>query len=196
MASGARDQSDGDEELKNPVEEWERTDPRPSLCETLGASEDALGVATVEWLMVDAELGRAGDMSLVSSEEEEGEKTSIMVGRWAFHVGEPIWVGLEVVNGSRRVVPGVVGYNVDKLELLLWLELLPRLSWGSLFTDSELSDLEALEEAEERRVWKARCKLRKGDEVGKIGVWRREKFLREVEDVGTGTVDSASGLEY
>ena len=131
-----------------------------------------------------------------SEEEEEGEKNSIILGRWAFHVGEPIWVGLEAGGGSRRVVPGVVGYNVDKLELLLWLELLPRLSWGSLFTDSELSDLEALEEAEERRVWKARCKLRKGDEVGKIGVWRREKFLREVEDAGTGTVDSASGLEY
>lgn len=94
-------------------------------------------------------------MSLGSSEEdEEGEKKSIMLGRWAFQVGVPIRMGLEVGSGSREV--GVNGYNVDKLELLLWLVLLPRLSWGSLFTDSELSDLKALEEAEERRACMAR----------------------------------------
>ena len=80
----------------------------------------------------------------------------MILGRWAFHVDEPIW-GLEGANddGVSRAV-GVGGYTVDKLELLLWLDLVPRLDWDSLFVDSGLSGLEAWEDAEERREWKAR----------------------------------------
>lgn len=78
MASAGSDQSDGEEELKKPVEECERIDPIVDLYDTLGASEDALGVAIVEWL--DTELGR-GDVSLASSDDEEEEKNSMILGR-------------------------------------------------------------------------------------------------------------------
>ena len=48
VASAGRDHNDCEEVLKKPADEWDRTEPTPNLCDTLGASDDALGVATVE----------------------------------------------------------------------------------------------------------------------------------------------------